>query len=343
MNRYGGILTLPETTTQQLEALIGRPPDPEADRRVLMAMCDTEVVAARRLAETLHTREGWRDTPLRNLLLGLDLVGSPGFLNRLSVRAMNCIVRAGIPSPSTLAAVTPASLRTLPEVGTVTAGEILVAVVREWASAYLGQADGRLTHGAPSPDGGAAGDLAVAFEELEAKRGFPLFVDRELNDERTTLQALAAERGVTRAAVQAGAKAMRRLLLKKNRDGTWPIRIAADDLRSRLGSVARPDDLRRAFAALDPDGQTLPEPVGHRRALLLWLCGYRVTDEWILEPEIESITDAVLEGLLRSGNTDLDVVCSHLARIQIREELQVPWILSRHGFRIIDGEVVPLP
>jgi hypothetical protein len=281
--------------------------------------------------------------PLRKLFHGLDLVESPEFLNRLSVRAMNCIVRAGTPSPSTLAAVTPASLSALPNAGVKTVKEILGAVAREWASAYLGRLRSRTGVAAPSAEDATPESLVVAFEELEAKRGFEIFARRRLSgDNRPTVRALAADRGLSRSRVGQLEVAIQRLLSKSMRTVGWPIRVAVEDLQGHLGSVARPEELKTAFSAVDPGGRALPAYLPHRRVLLLQLGGYRVSKEWVLGPNIESITTCVLEAVVKDGTAGLDTVGRHLSRFGIREELQLPWILSRHGFRIVDGAVVPL-
>lgn len=306
-------------------------------------MCDGDDIALHRLVEHLQVRKDWQQMPLRELFPGLDLVESPEFLDRLSVRAMNCIVRAGAPSPSTLAAMTPASLNTVPDAGVKTVKEILAAVVREWASAYLGRMRGRTGVAPPPTDDTGPGDLALAFEELEAKRGFEIFARRWLaGDKRPTVRALAAERGLSPSRIGQIDAAIQGLLSKSMRRDGWPIRVAVEDLQGHLGSVARSEELTAAFSEVDPDGKALPDHMSQRRVLLLHLGGYRVSNEWILGPNIESITTVILEAVARDGTTDLDTVSRHLSRFGVRADLQLPWIVSRHGFRIIDGELVPL-
>ena len=103
--------------------------------------------------------------------------------------------------------------------------------------------------------------------------------------------------------------------------------------------MARPGELRRAIAELDRNRHTLELGPDHRRALLIHLAEYRIGPEWVLGPDIESLTDVVLTTHARSGAGALDAVGRHLTALGVREELQLPWIVSRHGFRIIDGEL----
>jgi hypothetical protein len=66
------------------------------------------------------------------------------------------------------------------------------------------------------------------------------------------------------------------------REPDWPIRLAAEQLRERLGAIARSDELYEAFADLDPGRSLEPGAHAHRRALLLWLSDYRVGREWVV-------------------------------------------------------------
>jgi hypothetical protein len=124
------------------------------------------------------------------------------------------------------------------------------------------------------------------------------------------------------------------------REDEWPLRVAVDEMRRQIGSVARPAELSEAFAMLDPDGKTLPQHPPYRRALLLLLGGYRQTEEWVLDPDIECLTKVILSGLADSGSASLDRAGRQLVLLGVREELQIPWILSQYGFRIIAGELV---
>ncbi|MBS1882244.1 MAG: hypothetical protein JSS97_04730 [Actinobacteria bacterium] len=194
--------------------------------------------------------------------------------------------------------------------------------------------------GAGEPGYQRAG-LARAFEELERKPGFDIFRRRHLEGpDRPTLEQLAKELGVSRSSIGQKEAATVRTLAKLMREEDWPIRIAVERLRARLGALARPAELRRAFAALDREGTVLTDAIGHRRALLLRLAPYRVTEEWVMGPEVEELTDVVLSAATARSGADPDTVAHQLAALGIREELQLPWIVGRHGFRLIDGRLV---
>lgn len=184
--------------------------------------------------------------------------------------------------------------------------------------------------------------LGHAFHELEETPGFIVFTRRcdETLARRPALEEFARELGVSRSRVGQIEASFKQRLERQMREPDWPIRLAAEELRDRLGAVARRDELDRAFAELDPGQVLKPGVHQQRRALLLWLCNYRVGDEWVLGPDIESLTDIILTSVADGEQTDLDAASRHLARLGVREELQLVWILSRSGFRIIDGQIV---
>jgi hypothetical protein len=185
------------------------------------------------------------------------------------------------------------------------------------------------------------GPLAQAFETIEGHPGFLILKRRRLDEGKPTpFDDLAAEQGVSYQRVQQIFARIRALLAQQMRNGDWPIRIAVDEVRRRLGSVARPGELDEVFAALDHSGEALPPHMPHRRALLLWLGDYRLTEEWVLGPDIELLTKVILSSFADSGSASLDAANRQLSLLGIREELQLPWILSQRGFRIIDGELV---
>jgi len=152
---------------------------------------------------------------------------------------------------------------------------------------------------------------------------------------------LAAELGVAKQRISQRQVAFERLLSKRMQEKGWPIRVAAEELRDHLGAVARPNELETACAAIDPDGQALPTSLSHRRALLLRLRGYRTSEQWILDFDIEGLTRAVLIDLA-GRDADLEEVGRHLSKIGVREEIQLPWIVEQKGFRLIDGALVRL-
>jgi len=192
-------------------------------------------------------------------------------------------------------------------------------------------------------EGQARFGLEHAFVELEKTPGFTVFRQRRLarSARRATYRELAAELGVTRSRIgQLGASFERELELQM-REPDWPIRLAAEQLRERLGAVARSEELDGVFSDLDPNQVLEPRVHPHRRELLLWLCDFRVGDEWILGPDIEALTDIVLAAVADREHADLDAASRHLAQLGVREEMQLRWIVSRTGFRIVDGRIVP--
>jgi hypothetical protein len=186
--------------------------------------------------------------------------------------------------------------------------------------------------------------LARAFEELEARPGFDVMRRRELDPgEAPTLAHLATERGVTRERVRNMQAATLKQLTSPTREDYRPIVIAAEAVRDRLGAVAWTEELEGVFEVIDPDGTALPAALSHRRVLLLRLADYRISGRWVLGPDIESLTRVVLAALTdETGSAGLDLIGRHLARLGVREEVQLPWIAQQVGFRIVDGEVLPL-
>jgi hypothetical protein len=186
--------------------------------------------------------------------------------------------------------------------------------------------------------------LEQAFVELEATPGFRVFERRELGNaaERPTQVELAAELGLSRSRPGQMEAFVRRRLEQRMREPAWPIRLAAEQLRETLGAVALPKELEEAFADLDPGPSLEPNSSPYRRKLLLWLCAYRIDGEWVLGPDIERLTDVILEAVANGEETDLDTACRHLTLLGVREEVQLQWILSRVGFRIVDERIVAL-
>lgn len=328
-------------------SLLGRPPDRGRDRWVLLSLADPADPAASRLARQILACEPWTRAALDDLLPGLAAVDSRPFFDRLSVRAANCLIRAGVRTLDSLAALSPVELGDVPELGRRTLEEILSALIAHWALASMdGEELASIANGQGEPGREAgqareeAASLASAFEQLEATPGFSTFKGRRLQGTPgQSFASLAAQQGVSIERARQLDARIAALLERSMRATGWPLRDAVDALRARLGSVARPSELEAAFAGLDQDRSILEE-APHRRALLLWLGRYRVEEEWVLGPDIEALTAVILNAVADSGERTLDRALRQLALLGVRESVQLPWIVSRFGFRVIDGELV---
>lgn len=380
-----------------VEELVGRTPDPEADRRLLLALSEPGDPQPWHLARLLRERPDWRERQLGTLLPGLGSVESSLSSYPQSVRAANCLGRMGVDAFTTLEGMAPAAIEAFSGVGPRTVEEILVAAIRHWALICLGPvadpatqddspprcsrsivsesealrsaliticawatevrgtsdaleavaAAARAKGHLPNPVERAVRQLAQlggplseprrrglirAFEEIEQMRGFEVFKRRQLTaGEPPTPAAIAEELGVTRTRIYRLAEGMDSALAKRMRNSEWPLRIAAEEMRSRLGAVARPDELPGVLAAIDPGGLALPGDRPQRSALLLWLADYQVSGEWILGPDIVALTDVVLTAVSEGGSANLDRVGRQLLWLGVREELQLQWIMSRRG------------
>jgi hypothetical protein len=323
--------------------LIGRSPDPVADANILQALLNPADPTAQRFLDVLRHPDRHQQ-PLRELLPGLDLIEAPAFLSGLNIRTANALLRADIGGIADLAGVTPAQIEELPGIGVGTVESILAAVTRDWAAAYLGRGgaaeeDPRARGEGPPKRAGLDG-LAGAFEKLEGMAAFDTFKRRCLDNPPARAKTLAAELRVSTQLIYAREATIERVLAAGMRDEDWPVRIAVEKLHAHLGSVARPQELDDVRTAIDGACRALPSHVPHRLALLLRLGEFRVTDQWILDRDIEDLTSTVLAAALANGSADVDAVGRHLSRLGVREELQLPWLASRHGFRIIDGRLV---
>ncbi len=338
---------------KRLLGLIGRAPDPLADDESLSVLRDPGEADAQWLIGRLHTDSELRYSPLRELMPGVGLVESPHFSIRLSVRAANCLARADASTLTALAGLTPAEILALPDVGLKTGEEILLAVADEWATSYQAAGDDKTageegTNGrTPQPNSHKRGDsvieLADAFGELERAGGFHAYRRRQLDPDHPSQSKVAEELDVSGSRISQNERAIRALLSKRIRDDAWPISSAVAEMREQLGSVALPRELEDVLEVLDPTGAVLSADLSQRRVLLLQLGGYRISGEWVLGPDIELLTMAVLTGLTASGRADLDFVGRHLARLGIRKVLQIPWIISQPGFQVVDGELLRSP
>lgn len=319
--------------------LIGRSPDPAADAQTLQALLDPTEPAAQRFHEALQDPDRCQ-RPLRELLPGLDLIEAPDFLNGLNFRAANALLRADIGGLPDLAGVSPAQVAELPRIGQGSAGLILTAATRDWAMAYLRRSEESMEEGPRVRDGGQSArleELAEAFEKLESMVSFEPFKRRRLEGSPIPARTLASELQVSPGLIYAREGAVERAIASGMRDEEWPIRIAVEQLRVRLGSVARPQELDDALAAIDADSQVLSDHLPHRVALLLRLGEYQVTEHWILARDIEELTSVVLSAALEAASADVDIAARYLSRLGVREKLQLPWLASRHDFQIIDG------
>jgi hypothetical protein len=218
---------------------------------------------------------------------------------------------------------------------------ILAATGAEHLPASVEHALRQLSERGALSEQAAKPPLGQAFEELERIPGFAAFSRRHLDAGASpNLAELAAEQGVSKSRVHSTDAKIRKTLSRRMREDEWPLRVAVDEMRRQIGSVARPAELDEAFAMLDPDGKTLPQHLPHRRSLLLWLGDYRQTEEWVLGPDIECLTKVILHSFANSGSASLNRAGRQLSLLGVREELQMPWILSQYGFRIIAGELV---
>ncbi|HMI82330.1 MAG TPA: hypothetical protein VK480_11120 [Solirubrobacterales bacterium] len=268
---------------------------------------------------------------------------APDFQDRLGVRAANILGRAGFAEWSNLCRVSPGELQELPGAGWRTVEEILAAVAREWALAYLRRWETGGAKKEVEEEVHGLVPLASAFEEIERISGFEVFELRHLQmGPPPTFRSLAEKAAVSRNAVAVKPARIDQAIAQRMRSETWPLRIAVDYLQDRLGALARPSEFDDLIAALNRDVGGLSGRMSQRRALLLHIAEYRESDDWILGPDIEKLTATVIDALSGEGSSDVDLVGRHLSRLGIREHLQLPWLASQFGYRIIDGGLVPL-
>jgi hypothetical protein len=327
--------------------LVGTAPDPAIDRDLLLKLRDPNQADTKWLIRKLRTDETLRNEQLRKLFPGLGLVEAPTFSVGLSVRAANCLGRADAVKLMALARLTPAEIFALPKVGVNVCEEILLAAAGEWAMSYLtaDQAESAMdqltnsTSGSADTVVSAPHALRDAFMELEKITGFTVFRRRRLDPDKPTQSTVAMELRVSGSRVSQLERRIQSKVAVRLRDPAWPISEVVKLLRDRLGSVAPSSELTRTFTSVDPTGMVLSDGLPHRRILLLRLAGYRLTDEWVLGPDIESLTRAVLAGLTDDGPLDVDLARGSLSQLGIRAELQLAWIISQREFRVVDGKL----
>lgn len=334
---------------RELRELLGQAPNPHAAQQQLSILCEADNADTRWLIASMLGDDDLRERSLRELLPGLGLVESPHFAIRLSVRAANCLARAEISTLAALAGMTPASIYALPEVGVKTTEEILLVAVDEWASSYLALTDESLPSAASeqAPPGGSAADaererliaLADAFLDIERASGFVAFRRRQLDSDRPSQPTVAQELGVSVPRISQNERAIRELLRKKMKDSSWPISSAVAEMREKLGSVALRSELEDVLTLIDPTTKVLFQDLAYRQQLLLLLADYRLAGEWVFDADISSLTRGVLNVLTEHGPVDLAVAGRHLAKLGVREDIQIRWIAAQSCFRVLDGEI----
>lgn len=349
--RVGCLDYVPEMPGQlkKPESLVRTAPDPQSDGEALLELRDALGPQTKELAERLLSDEAWRGSLLGELLPGLPLIEAPNFSIRLSVRAANPILKADLATPRALATRAPVDLLALPGIGKGTAEEVLATVVSEWAAAYLGE-DERNQGTSPRQlaDASDALDprehqrrLSDAFDEIEGAIGFEAFRRRKLDPgEGPSQSEVAAALGLKPEQVPHYERAIRMKLARQMRGEDSRLSSAVAALKDGVGVLARPHDLERTLAAIDPLERAMPKDAPQRRALLFFLAGLRVTDDWIIDVEIEEIVDGLLKGLTESGPASLGVIDRQLARLGVRQDLRLPWVVEHSGYRVVEQKLL---
>jgi hypothetical protein len=334
-----------------LTSLIGRSPDSDLDverlRRLAGGRHQDEVAD---LCRAIRTSELRRAEPLRDLLIGLELVEPDSFWDLLDSRALNLLRRSELASWAALCRASVCAIEDLHGAGPRVVDSTLAGMAKEWADAYLrrwGVSDAK-RNPAPAhqlrpadPPAGLA-ELGTEFERLETLPGFEVIAIR-LAQKPPTYRELAAPSGRSTPAVSAQRGQMQRQLHKRMRDPSWPIAAAVRHIADRVGSLATPPETDSLFAAIHRESEALGREKPHRRALLLWLGGYLLTEEWVLSRDLDRITGVLLQALVGSSSSDIDRAATYLTKLGVREHLQLPWLASQFGYRIVDGKMVPAP
>jgi len=312
----------------------------------LLELRDSDSPAAQGFAERLLSDEVWRSSLLGELLPGLPLIDAPNFSIRLSVRAANPILKADLAGLRDLATKAPVDLLALPGIGEETAREVLATAVSEWAAAYLGGDKGD-QEASPQQPAKALGRrehqrrLSDAFDEIERATGFEVFRRRKLDPGESPSQSeVAAALGLKPEQVPHYERAIGKKLTRQMGDKDSRLSVAVAALKDGIGVLARPQDLESTLAAIDPLERAMSKDAPQRRALLLLLAGYRMTDDWVIDVEIAEIVDGLLKGLTETGPADLDAVDRLLARLGVQKDLRLSWVVAQPDYRIVEQKLV---
>lgn len=342
---------LTDGTDAGLISLIGRSPDSDLDIERLGRLADGrhigEVAA---FCHAIRTSDLRREAAFRDLLHGLELVEPISFWDLLDSRAVNLLRRSEFASWTALCRANVCTIEDMHGAGPRVVDSTIAGMAREWAGAHLRRwgVAGAAANQAPThqlrpvdPPLGLA-ELSLAFERLEAQPGFDVFAIRLAPNGRPTYRELAASSGRSTQVFSAKRSRIRRHLHRQMRDPAWPIAAAVRYIEERIGSLATLPEADALFAALHRESGALSRDKPHRRNLLLWLGGYLVTDEWVLSRDLDLITGVLLQAVVSNGSADIDRVATYLTKLGVREHLHLLWLASQPGYRIVDGELLPV-
>jgi len=336
----------------ELLSLIGRAPDSALDVGRLRLLADgghsAEVAA---LCQAIRSSDLRREAAFRDLLHGLELVEPLSFWNLLDARAVNLLRRSELASWTALCRATVCTIEDLRGAGPRVVDSTIAGLAKEWADAHLRRWGVAAAVRRPAPPHrlGPAdppfwfAGLSLAFERLEALTGFDVFATRLLPKGRPpTYRELAEPAGLSGQAVSAKRSRIRRHLQRQMRDQDWPITAAVRYIEETIGSLATPPEVESLFGALHRESGTFGRDVPHRRNLLLWLGGYKMTEEWVLSRDLDVITAVLLQAIVGEGSAVVDRTATYLTKLGVREHLHLLWLASQPGYRIVDGELFPV-
>jgi hypothetical protein len=340
-----------EAANTGLVSLLGRSPDPEIDiSKLRLLAADPQGGEVAEFCRSIRSSDLQRVTPLRELLHGLELVEPTSFWDLLDSRAVNLFWRSGLDTWAALCRTSICTIEGLRGAGPRVVEATISGMARDWADAYLRRwgisgatASPPRVQTLPAEHLAPLTDLRGAFERLEAQPGFQVFQVRFAATKAPTLRELAASSGRSAQAVATGGSRVHRGLLRQMRNPDSPITSAVRYVEARAGSLATPPEMDSVFTDLHRESGSLPRTKAHRRGLLLWLGDYLVTEGWVLSRDLEIITKALLDALVADSSADVDRVADCLGKLGVREHLQLPWLATQRGYRILDGKLVPAP